>query len=86
VACYTPDIVIETMTEKILCEVKSEKDMTDSIVLQKADAGSTWCEKASKNDSKPWVYVLISEKEIEKRPNLDINGLKAFGMYTKRNL
>lgn len=85
-ACYTPDIVIETMAEKILCEVKSEKDMTDSIVLQKADAGSTWCEKASKNDSKPWVYVLISEKEIEKRPNLDINGLKAFGKYTKRNL
>lgn len=76
-SCYTPDIIMETKTEKIMCEVKAANKIQDEEVLQKAEAGKRWCESASSNDTKPWVYVLISEEEIKNRESMDISGLKA---------
>lgn len=78
-SCYTPDIIMETVNEKIMCEVKAANKMTDEVVLQKAAAGRKWCQLASKEDSKPWKYVLISEEEIKNRPSMDISGLLTLG-------
>ncbi|ACX75420.1 type III restriction-modification system-like protein [Fibrobacter succinogenes subsp. succinogenes S85] len=78
-SCYTPDIIMETANEKIMCEVKAANKMKDEEVLQKAAAGKIWCERASTEDSKPWKYVLISEEEINQRLSLDISGLLALG-------
>lgn len=78
-SCYTPDIIMETANEKIMCEVKAANKMQDEEVLQKANAGRTWCERASTEDSKPWKYVLISEEDISQRPSLDVSGLLALG-------
>lgn len=75
-SCYTPDIIMETKTEKIMCEVKAANKMQDEEVLQKAEAGKRWCKSASLNDTKPWIYILISEDEIKKRESMDISGLK----------
>ena len=70
---------METVNEKIMCEVKAKNKMEDEEVLQKAAAGKIWCAHASKEDSKPWKYVLISEEEINQRPSLDVSGLLALG-------
>ena len=80
-ACYTPDIIMETANEKIMCEVKAKNKMKDEEVLQKAAAGRIWCEQASVEDSKPWKYVLISEEDINDRL-LDVSGLLVFGDCT----
>lgn len=75
-SCYTPDIIMETTSEKIMCEVKAANKMNDEEVLLKAEAGKKWCAEASSRDSKPWIYVLISEEEIKNRESMDISGLK----------
>ncbi len=79
-SCYTPDIIMETANEKIMCEVKAANKMKDEEVLQKAAAGRIWCERASTEDIKPWKYILISEEEINQRPSLDVSGLLALGV------
>jgi type III restriction enzyme len=44
---YEPDFVVETKTEKLLCEPKRASEMTDETVLAKADAAATWCKHAT---------------------------------------
>ncbi|MBL8788167.1 MAG: hypothetical protein JNJ59_24955 [Deltaproteobacteria bacterium] len=65
---YEPDFVVETATEKLLCEPKREDYMGDQVVLAKARAGVTWCQHATEHElahrGKPWRYVLIPHSAI----------------------
>lgn len=76
---YEPDFVVETTTEKLLCEPKRASDMTDETVLAKADAAVTWCQYATdharQNGGKPWRYLLIPHDQI--RDQMTLGGLAA---------
>lgn len=65
---YEPDFVVETATEKLLCEPKREDYMGDQVVLAKTRAGVTWCQHATEHElahgGKPWRYVLIPHNAI----------------------
>jgi type III restriction enzyme len=74
---YEPDFVVETETEKLLCEPKRADQMQDPIVLAKARAAVTWCANATsyetQNKGKPWRYLLIPHDAIAE--NMTIAGL-----------
>jgi type III restriction enzyme len=74
---YEPDFVVETETEKLLCEPKRADQLKDPIVLAKARAAATWCKHATKheeaNDGKSWRYLLIPHDAIA--DNMTIDGL-----------
>ncbi|WP_437510570.1 DEAD/DEAH box helicase family protein [Sorangium sp. So ce1099] len=74
---YEPDFVVETETEKLLCEPKGADRMQDAVVLVKARAAATWCKHASAhetaNNGKPWRYVLIPHEAIA--DNMTVAGL-----------
>jgi type III restriction enzyme len=76
---YEPDFVVETKTAKYLCEPKQASEMTDEIVLAKADAAATWCQHATahanENDGKPWHYLLIPHDQIQDQ--MTLGGLAA---------
>jgi len=65
---YEPDFVIETDDTKFLCEPKQASEMTDEVVLMKADAAAVWCKRASEHSvgvgGKPWKYLLIPHDQI----------------------
>ena len=71
---YEPDFVVETKTEKLLCEPKRASEMTDETVLAKADAAATWCkhatDHANENGGKPWRYLLIAHDRIQDQMTL----------------
>jgi len=71
---YEPDFVVETQTEKLLCEPKQSKEMTDETVIAKANAAATWCEHATahakENGGKPWRYLLIPHDQIQDQMTL----------------
>jgi type III restriction enzyme len=71
---YEPDFVVETKTEKFLCEPKRANEMTDEVVLAKADAAATWCKHATthanENGGKPWHYLLIPHDQIQDQMTL----------------
>ncbi len=72
---YEPDFVVETTTEKLLCEPKRANEMTDETVLAKAEAAVTWCTHATAhakaNGGKPWRYLLIPHDQIQDQMTLD---------------
>ncbi len=74
---YEPDFVVETETEKLLCEPKRADQMKDLVVLSKARAALEWCKNASAhetaNKGKPWRYVLIPHDSIA--DNMTVAGL-----------
>ena len=74
---YEPDFVVETETEKLLCEPKRADQMQDPVVLAKARAAATWCKHASghekDNGGKAWRYLLIPHDAIA--DNMTIDGL-----------
>lgn len=74
---YEPDFVVETETEKLLCEPKRKNQMEDDEVLAKARAAATWCVHASaheqKHGGKPWRYLLIPHDAIA--DNMTLAGL-----------
>lgn len=76
---YEPDFVIETETEKFLCEPKRESEMTDETVLAKAAAAATWCKHATahaqENGGKAWRYLLIPHTQIQAQ--MTLSGLAA---------
>jgi type III restriction enzyme len=76
-AGYEPDFVVETETEKLICEPKRADQMQNPVVLAKARAAAIWCEHASSyekiNDGKPWRYALIPDDEIAE--NMTVDGL-----------
>ncbi len=72
---YEPDFVVETQTEKLLCEPKSADRMQDPVVLAKAAAAATWCKHATTheldNNGKPWRYLLIPHDAVGDSATLD---------------
>lgn len=74
---YEPDFVVETETEKLLCEPKRADQMNDPVVKAKAAAAITWCQNASAHElahkGKPWKYVLIPHDVIS--DNKTVSGL-----------
>jgi type III restriction enzyme len=83
---YEPDFVVETKTEKLLCEPKRASEMTDDVVLAKAEAAAVWCEHASQHakdgDGKPWKYLLIPHDAITDQ--MTLSGLAArYEVHTK---
>jgi type III restriction enzyme len=71
---YEPDFVVETTAEKLLCEPKRANEMTDEVVLGKADAAAIWCKHATahanENGGKPWRYLLIPHDQIQDQMTL----------------
>ncbi len=85
-ANYEPDFVVETESEKLLCEPKSADQMDDEVVIAKARAAALWCSRATAfelaNGGKPWRYLLIPHNEIT--DNMSVAGLvKAFTVKSK---
>jgi type III restriction enzyme len=74
-ADYEPDFVVETETEKLICEPKGADRMQDPVVLAKARAAATWCKHATEheeaNHGKPWRYLLIPHDAIADNMTLD---------------
>jgi len=72
---YEPDFVVETATEKLICEPKAADRMQDPVVLAKARAAATWCKNATEheeaNHGKPWRYLLIPHDAIADNMTLD---------------
>lgn len=65
---YNPDFIVETKTQKLLCEIKQGKEMESRDVQVKKEAAIEWCKNASEHetnhDGKSWIYLLIPDKEI----------------------
>lgn len=66
---YQPDFVVETDTEKFVIETKRASDMTDPVVIRKADAAALWTflatsAHASDDAEKPWSYLLVPEHAV----------------------
>lgn len=74
-ADYEPDFVVETETEKLICEPKGADRMQDPVVLAKARAAATWCKHATEhekaNHGKAWRYLLIPHDAIADNMTLD---------------
>jgi len=83
---YEPDFVVETETEKLLCEPKRADQMQDPVVLAKARAAAIWCKHASghekDNGGKPWRYLLIPHDAIA--DNMTIDGLAKTNTFDAR--
>ncbi|MBN2340731.1 MAG: DEAD/DEAH box helicase family protein [Deltaproteobacteria bacterium] len=79
---YEPDFVVETSTEKLMCEPKRADQLKDETVIAKANAAAKWCTHASdheqKHNGKPWRYLLIPHDVIG--DNATVEGL--IGKYT----
>ena len=67
---YEPDFVVETNKVRYLCEPKAENEMTDPVVLAKAEAARTWCKYATEHGGKPWVYLLIPHTAVDESKTL----------------
>jgi type III restriction enzyme len=83
---YVPDFVTETTDTIYMLEVKARAEMTDTVVLEKKKAASTWCSHATNftisNGGKPWKYVLIPHDVIAE--NMTLAGLTTrFGTATQ---
>ena len=70
---YTPDFVVETTTEKLLCEVKAVGKVDDAIVQVKKDAALKWCHYANEaaREGKPWRYLLVPDAAINSSLTLE---------------
>ena len=66
---YEPDFVVETATEKLLCEPKAASEMEDPEAQVKARAAGLWCQRASDHErqhgGKPWRYLLIPHDAVD---------------------
>ena len=85
-ASYEPDFVIETDDAKFLCEPKQASEMTDEVVLMKADAAAVWCKRASEHavgvGGIPWKYLLIPHDQISDQ--MTFSGLESKWTYQPR--
>jgi type III restriction enzyme len=74
---YQPDFVAETADHIYILEAKARKEMEDTEVLAKRDAGVLWCKRASDHAAtyggKPWQYLLIPHDVIAE--NMTLAGL-----------
>ncbi len=73
-ASYEPDFVVETLSEKLIVEVKRVDQLRDPVVLAKAAVAQRYCEHASayelENYGKPWRYAVIPHDVIEDSASL----------------
>ncbi|GGZ93414.1 DEAD/DEAH box helicase family protein [Novosphingobium arvoryzae] len=71
---YEPDFVVETVSEKLIVEIKAENQMTDPVVQDKARAAKEWVKHANQfvaeGDGKTWRYALISDQAINESATL----------------
>lgn len=76
---YEPDFVMETTSEKLIVEIKSDAEMTDSIVLEKSRAAQQWVKHANalaqEGLGKPWAYLLVPGSAV--RESATLAGLRA---------
>jgi type III restriction enzyme len=76
---YVPDFVVETKNAIYLVEIKAERDIDDSEVLEKAEAGKKYCEAATKynlaNRGKTWKYIILPHTSIS--PNMSFGQLSS---------
>ncbi|MFC7540718.1 hypothetical protein ACFQU2_16320 [Siccirubricoccus deserti] len=84
---YEPDFVVETQTEKLICEVKARRDMESQEVQAKATAARIWVghanEHARATGRKPWRYALIPDNTVT--ANATLAGLMAtYGLESIR--
>jgi len=65
---YEPDFVVETTDRMLICEVKAENELTDPVVLDKAQAAVKWCKAATQHatecSGKPWSYLLVPDSQV----------------------
>ena len=65
---YNPDFIVETKTQKLICEIKQAKEIESPDVQAKKNAAIEWCQNASKHekkhDGKLWSYLLIPDNKI----------------------
>lgn len=71
---YEPDFVVETKTDKYLCEPKRADQMNHEDVLAKAKAARGWCQHATapekNHGGKSWSYLLIPHDVITENKTL----------------
>ena len=71
---YVPDFVVETKTDKYLCETKRADQMQQDDVLAKAKAAVVWCQHAAAHEKtyggKSWSYLLIPHDAITENKTL----------------
>jgi type III restriction enzyme len=83
---YEPDFVAETTGGKFLCEPKRATEMSDEVVLAKAEAAAVWCEHATDHarthSGKPWTYLLIPHDQIVEQ--MSLSGLAARCTHTSQ--
>lgn len=76
---YEPDFVVETTDEKLIVEIKSDAEVTDPIVLEKARAAGIWVghanQLAAEGAGKPWAYLLVPGSAVTESSTLA--GLRA---------
>jgi len=68
---YVPDFVIETSDSVLMVETKAKNEITDDIVLAKAEAAVKWCRYASEyllqHGGKEWRYLLVPHHEVKEQ-------------------
>lgn len=73
---YNPDFVVETATDKYICEMKSGGQTQESRVQAKAEAAEQWCEYATAHaleyGGKPWHYVLVPHDKVKLSATLKV--------------
>lgn len=66
---YEPDFVVETAGEKLIVEVKSDREMDDAVVQEKARAAVKWVQYATdlakETGGHPWGYALVADSDIK---------------------
>jgi type III restriction enzyme len=66
---YEPDFVVETANEKLIVEVKSDREMDDAVVQEKARAAVKWVQYATdlakETGGAPWGYALVADSDIK---------------------
>lgn len=76
---YEPDFIVEAKDCNYLCEPKRNTEVEDDIVQAKARAAVEWCQHATdhatKNEGKPWKYLLIPHDQINEQ--MTLSGLAA---------
>ena len=71
---YEPDFVLETATEKLIVEIKAQRDMETEVVQAKSKAVATWIGYANRhaaaNGGKPWRYLLVPHDRMTEGASL----------------
>lgn len=71
---YEPDFIVETVDAKLIVEIKSDAEMNDPIVAEKARAATEWVrhanQLASEGSGKPRAYLLVPGSAVTESATL----------------